>query len=111
MHGHLFTELFAEPGAQLSAEYAKDTSNQNRGHRDQQQKKPFELAMNETDSLFVAVDEVDAVHEQFHDLGATKEHASPAENCVFQNVGTAPGQKIGHDPLASGWQEADAGNL
>src|SRR6266481_6633394 len=57
--------------------------------------------MKKAAALFIPINEVNAFHQELHDLRTAEQAPRPTEQREFPKVRPTAAEKIGHDPLAA----------
>jgi len=99
-----FAEFVADPMTQLATENAQYGGGEERRDGGEEEEHSAKLAMEKAGLDGVLIDDVDAVHDQFHDLGAGDECASPADDSPLPGLRGALDEELGDDLTAAGRQ-------
>src|SRR5947208_16675907 len=104
MEGMRFTEPGGNPMAQGTAKNTENRGDEQRRNGSEKKQKCAQLTMKEAGFVSVVIDNVDALHDQLHDLRAGDDRASPADNGPFPGLRPALDQKFGDDLATAGRQ-------
>lgn len=97
-----FAKFIGNPVAEGPAEDSENGGDEQRGDGGEKEEQSAELAVEEAGLLSVIVDEVDAFHDELHDLRAGEESANPTDEDPAPGLRTALNEKFGNELAAAG---------